>query len=86
MAENRFAALKSVRKPAQVQSTKPAAKPAQSAPAPRAMSKSTDPSFERLTVYVRKTTKRDAVRKWEDGGGGDMSDLVEKLLSDYLGR
>lgn len=51
----------------------------------RATGKSASPDYERFTVYVRKDTKKAAVRKWEDTGkGGDMSDLVQSLLIKYL--
>jgi hypothetical protein len=40
--------------------------------------------YERLTVYVRKDTKKAAARKWEDEGNRDVSDLVQHLLSRYL--
>jgi len=46
--------------------------------------KSSSPEFERLTVYVRKQTKKVAARKWEDETGGDMSELVQDLLTKYL--
>jgi hypothetical protein len=50
-----------------------------------ARAKSCDPAFEQMKVYVRSATKRRAWRKWEDQGGGDLSDLVEQLLQKYLG-
>ena len=40
--------------------------------------------YERLTVYIRKDTKKAAARKWEDEGNRDVSDLVQHLLSTYL--
>ncbi len=46
--------------------------------------KSSNPDFMQLKVYVRKTTKRQAARKWEDENGGDVSDLIENLLQKYL--
>jgi hypothetical protein len=46
--------------------------------------KSSNPDFMQLKVYVRKITKRQAARKWEDENGGDVSDLIEKLLQQYL--
>lgn len=48
--------------------------------------KSSHPEFEAVKVYLRKDTRRRAWRKWEDQDGGDFSDLVEKLLKEYLGR
>jgi hypothetical protein len=52
----------------------------------RAIGKSADPDFERLTVYVRKETKKAVTRKWEDATDGkeDLSDLTELLLTKYL--
>jgi hypothetical protein len=63
----------------------PAAKPPEARPEPVGRGKSSNPEFERLTVYVRKRTKKLAARKWEDENDGDMSDLVEDLLTKYLG-
>jgi len=47
--------------------------------------KSRHPEFEAVKVYVRKATHKAARRKFEDAGEGDFSELVEKLLSKYLG-
>ena len=49
----------------------------------RAYGKSSNPEFEKVGVYVRTETRRKAERKWEDQGGGDLSDLIESLLSKY---
>ena len=46
--------------------------------------KRSDPAFQQLKVYVRRATKTKASRKWEDEGRGDMSDLIETLLTEYL--
>jgi hypothetical protein len=46
--------------------------------------KSTHPEFAAVKIFVRKRTHKAAGRKWEDDQGGDFSDLVEKLLSEYL--
>ena len=46
--------------------------------------KSSNPDYERLNVYVRKVTRKQAARKWEDEGHRDLSDLVEQLLIKYL--
>lgn len=43
-----------------------------------------DPEYERLTVYVRKATRKAAARKWEDAGQRDLSSLVQALLVRYL--
>lgn len=50
------------------------------------LAKSVDPDFEPVKIYVRKQTRKAAWRNWEDAGGGDFSDLVEKLLREFLGR
>jgi hypothetical protein len=47
--------------------------------------KSSNPDYSSLKIYVRKETRRKAARKWEDEGGGDLSDLIEHLLSQYTG-
>jgi len=46
--------------------------------------KYTDPDFMQLKVYVRRKTKTAAARKWEDGGGRELSELIETLLNQYL--
>jgi hypothetical protein len=48
------------------------------------LAKSLDPEYERVTVYVRKATRKKAWRKWEDSTDGDFSDLSEELLQRYL--
>jgi len=50
----------------------------------RRAGKSRNDDFERLTVYVRKDTKKEAARKWEDATGQDTSDLIQHLLTRYL--
>lgn len=50
---------------------------------PRATGKSSNPDFERLTVYVRKKTK-DEVSRTLIGTGTDLSDLVQALLEAHL--
>jgi hypothetical protein len=47
--------------------------------------KSTNPDFEPVKIYIRKDTRKAAARLWEDRDGGDFSELVEHLLSEYLG-
>ena len=55
-------------------------------PIPKSVAgKSSHEDYGSLKVYVRKETRRKAERKWEDEGGGDLSDLVEHLLSRYAG-
>lgn len=51
--------------------------------ADRVYGKSSNPEFEKIGVYVRTNTRRKAERKWEDQAGGDLSDLVESLLTKY---
>ena len=46
--------------------------------------KRSSPDYERATIYVRKETRKAARRKWEDTKGGDFSELVQQLLTDYL--
>lgn len=48
------------------------------------IAKSKHPQFAPVTIYVRKATRTDAWRKWEDAQGGDFSDLVQMLLEKYL--
>jgi hypothetical protein len=50
----------------------------------RVSGKSSNPDFEKVGVYVRTETRRKAERKWEDHAGGDLSDLIETLLSQYI--
>ena len=45
--------------------------------------KRSNPNFERLTVLVRKQTRKAAERLWEDmEPDKDMSELVQKLLAE----
>lgn len=48
--------------------------------------KCSHPDFKAFKVYLRKATKTAAERKYEDetDGEGDFSELVEKLLAEYL--
>ena len=71
-------------RPADPAPAKHIAEPIQSRPlAKDGGGKCSHPDFARVGVYVRKRTRKAAERKWEDAGGGDLSDLVELLLSDY---
>ena len=47
--------------------------------------KSKHPDFQKKTLYVRKSTMRDAMRRYEDEGGVEESDLVQMLLERYVG-
>ena len=51
----------------------------------RVYGKSSNPEFEKIGVYVRTNTRKKAQRKWEDQTGGDLSDLIESLLTKYVG-
>ena len=57
-------------------------------PAPkvgRPPGKRSNPNFERLTVLVRKHTRKTAERLWEDiEPEKDMSELVQKLLTEFI--
>jgi hypothetical protein len=81
--ESAFAGIK------EAQAPKPPAP--QLVPAPKqpvsksGMAKSTNPDFEPVKIYLRKDTRKAAARLWEDRNGGDFSELVEHLLSEYLG-
>jgi hypothetical protein len=50
----------------------------------RTTGKSSNPEYEPVKVYVRSEMRKRAVRKWEDEGGRDLSDLIEVLFSKYL--
>ncbi len=62
-------------------------KPADSpVPTPaRTTGKSSNPDYEAVKLYVRKQTRRAAERKWEDETSRDFSELVQELLTKYLG-
>ena len=59
--------------------TKPAG-----APSGKAVGKSADPDFVKLTCYIRKETHLNAKRKLLYRGGGQLSDLVEELITAWL--
>ena len=42
------------------------------------------PQFAKKTIYLRKDTVKAAMRKYEDAGGTEISELVETLLTKYL--
>lgn len=50
----------------------------------RVSGKRSNPDFLKVGVYVRTERRRKAERKWEDQAGGDLSDLIETLLSKYI--
>jgi hypothetical protein len=49
--------------------------------------KSSNPDYEAVKVLVRRQQRTKASRKWEDehGGSKDFSDLIERLLAEYIG-
>lgn len=56
-------------------------------PIGRPPGKRSDPDFEKTTVLLRKQTKKRANRKLEDEDAGqDLSDLIEQLLSKWIGQ
>lgn len=53
----------------------------------RPPSKSSDPSYRPITVILQKTTIRRARRKIEDDDLDlDLSDLLQRLLSEWVGQ
>jgi len=46
--------------------------------------KSKHPDFAKKTLYIRKSTMRDAMRRYEDAGGAEESELIELLLQGYV--
>jgi hypothetical protein len=53
----------------------------------RPAGKRSNPDFESTTVFLRKATKKSANRTLEDNElGMDLSDLLESLLQEWLGK
>jgi hypothetical protein len=81
-------ALKQVRQPGkQEKTTQDTPAPPQPEPATKAGrgGKRRDPEYAPTTFYVRKNTKRKAVRLLEDiDAKQDLSDLVEQLLAKWI--
>lgn len=51
----------------------------------RPVGKRSNPDYEPTTILLRKQTKKLAHRKLEDReSGDDLSDLIEKLLSEWI--
>jgi|GraSoiStandDraft_16_1057320.scaffolds.fasta_scaffold812867_3 hypothetical protein len=49
--------------------------------------KRSNPNFERLTVLVKKQTRKEAQRLWEDlEPGKDMSELLERLMTEFVAQ
>ncbi len=69
---------------------RPGRKAAAAAPAPeqappeRRAGKSSRPDYEKVGLYIQTDLRRRAIRKFEDNGGRDLSDLIEDLLTSYL--
>ena len=52
----------------------------------RPQGKRSHPDFEKVGLYLHAERRKRAERKWEDEGqGGDFSDLIDRLLTSYLG-
>lgn len=52
----------------------------------RPQGKRSHPDYEKVGLYLHSDRRKQAERKWEDeGNGGDFSDLIDKLLTTYLG-
>jgi hypothetical protein len=82
MAENKYARMAQLAQ--QYQATEPEAMPTPGKVG-RPPGKRSNPNFERLTVLVKKQTRKTAQRLWEDmEPGRDMSELVERLLSEFV--
>jgi hypothetical protein len=84
MAENKYARMAEIAQ--QYQATEPDSNVETLPPkVGRPRGKSTNPEFERLTALVRTKTRKTAQRLWEDlEPKKDMSDLVEKLLAEWI--
>jgi hypothetical protein len=49
--------------------------------------KRSDPEWTNITILMRRNIKRDARRRLEDEGEGvDLSELIDRLLTDWLSR
>ena len=49
--------------------------------------KRSDPEWANVTILMRRSIKRDTRRRLEDEGEGvDLSELIDHLLTDWLGR
>ena len=81
-------ALAKLNQPATETPTEPAAAPLEGEPAAkrgRPVGKRSNPDYEPTTILLRKQTKKTAHRKLEDTEAGqDLSDLIEKLLSEWV--
>ena len=70
-----------------VSKPKKPAKPQATEKATSTRGKSSNPNYEPVKVLVKTEYRTKASRKWTDeqGRGYDFSDLIEKLLIDYIG-
>ncbi len=50
----------------------------------RPIGKRSHPDYEKVGLYLHAGRRKQAERKWEDEGQGDFSDLIDRLLSEYL--
>src|SRR5881398_2025313 len=81
MGENKYARMAEIAQ--QLHGTEP--EPAISSKRGRPPGKRSNPNFERLTVLVKKQTRKTAERLWEDmEPDKDMSELVQKLLAEFI--
>ncbi len=88
-----FAGLKQAQEPERLSTQGPKRAGAQApksgprmAPLPlQETAKSRHPEYTPVKVFLRRDTHKAAGRKWEDAECGDFSDLVQKLLQEYLG-
>jgi hypothetical protein len=49
--------------------------------------KRSDPQWANITILMRRSIKRDVRRRLEDEGEGvDLSELIDRLLTDWLGK
>ena len=49
--------------------------------------KRSDPEWANVTILMRRSIKRDVRRRLEDEGEGkDLSDLIDQLLLEWLGK
>jgi hypothetical protein len=49
--------------------------------------KRSDPQWANITILMRRSVKKDVRRRLEDAGEGrDISELIDQLLIDWLGK
>jgi hypothetical protein len=88
MTESKFSgALSRLRKPGERgRRPSPTLSPPVTPKAPsRAVGKSADPSWTKITILMRRTHKRNVRHRLdEEGEGRDLSTLIDELLTDWL--